>query len=152
MLDEPAPLPTLPTETMPAAAPGISLRRISASALRPTRKPNSKQAMGGASLDELLAAGDSASIQEQLEADSKHTARIVVVRKDDVFVELGSREQGVISLQQFKDPPVVGGMVDVIVQRFNSDDGLYELTAARHGRPRRRLVGPERKAPRSTSR
>jgi small subunit ribosomal protein S1 len=62
-----------------------------------------------------------------LEVDSKHTARIVVVRKDDVFVELGSREQGVVSLQQFKEPPAVGGMVDVIVQRFNSDDGLYEL-------------------------
>ncbi len=50
-----------------------------------------------------------------------------MVRKDDVFVELGSREQGVVSLQQFIDPPVIGGMVDVIVQRFNSEDGLYEL-------------------------
>ena len=65
--------------------------------------------------------------QEQLEPDSKHSARIVVVRKDDVFVELGSREQGVVSLQQFATPPVVGGIVDVVVQRFNTEDGLYEL-------------------------
>ncbi|MGA2796728.1 MAG: S1 RNA-binding domain-containing protein [Thermoguttaceae bacterium] len=126
MLDEPAPLPTLPTDTMPASPgsfppPNIHQR------LAPDQEAEFETAMGGASLDQLLAAGDSAMIQEQLEVDSKHSARIVVVRKDDVFVELGSREQGVLSLQQFIDPPVIGGLVDVIVQRFNSEDGLYEL-------------------------
>jgi predicted RNA-binding protein with RPS1 domain len=129
LLDEPAPLPTLPTDTMSAAAPAPgsfpppNIRQR----LAPDQEAEFETAMGGASLDQLLAAGDSALIQEQLEVDSKHSARIVVVRKDDVFVELGSREQGVVSLQQFIDPPVVGGMIDVIVQRFNSEDGLYEL-------------------------
>jgi len=127
MLDEPAPLPTLPTETMPAAAPGAFPQPNVRQRLTPDQEAEFEQAMGGASVDDLLTAGDSAATQEQLEPDSKHTARIVVVRKDDVFVELGSREQGVMSLQQFASPPVVGGIVDVIVHRFNSEDGLYEL-------------------------
>ncbi len=127
MLDEPAPLPALPTDAMPAAVPGSFPPPNIHQRLAPDQEAEFETAMGGASLDELLAAGDSAATQEQLEPDSKHAARIVVVRKDDVFVELGSREQGVLSLQQFKDPPVIGGMLDVIVHRFNSEDGLYEL-------------------------
>jgi predicted RNA-binding protein with RPS1 domain len=126
MLDEPAPLPTLPTDAMPTATPGSFPPPNIHQRLAPDQEAEFETAMGGASLDQLMATGDS-MIQEQLEPDSKHSARIVAVRKDDVFVELGSREQGVVSLQQFIDPPVIGGMIDVIVQRFNSDDGLYEL-------------------------
>jgi small subunit ribosomal protein S1 len=127
MLDEPTPLPTLPTDTISAVAPGNFPPPNIRQRLAPDQEAEFEQAMGDASLDELLTAGDSMTNQEQLEPDSKHSARIVVVRKDDVFVELGSREQGVVSLQQFATPPVVGGIVDVIVQRFNSEDGLYEL-------------------------
>jgi small subunit ribosomal protein S1 len=127
MLDEPAPLPTLPDDTVIDAVPGGFPPPNIHQRLAPDQEAEFEKAMGGASLDELLSADDSAASQEQLEVDSKHTARIVVVRKDDVFVELGRREQGVISLQQFKDPPVIGGLVDVIVHRFNSDDGLYEV-------------------------
>ncbi len=127
MLDEPAPLPALPAESMTSAVPGAFPPPNIRQRLAPDQEAEFDKAMGGASLDELLAAGDAAMTEEELEADSKHRARIVVVRKDDVFVELGRREQGVVSLQQFKTPPVVGGIIEVIVQRFNHDDGLYEL-------------------------
>ena len=127
MLDEPAPLPSLPTDTLPSVASGAFPPPNIRQRLTPDQEAEFERAMGDASLDELFAAGDSTTIQEQLEADSKHRARVVVIRKDDVFVELGSREQGVISLQQFNTPPVVGGMMDVVVQRFNSEDGIYEL-------------------------
>ena len=127
MLDEPAPLPALPTDAMPAATAGSFPPPNVRQRLAPDQEAEFESAMGGASLEDLLAAGDAEATQEQLEADTKLTARIVAVRKDDVFVEFGRREQGVLSLQHFIDPPVIGGMLDVIVHRFNSEDGLYEL-------------------------
>ncbi len=127
MLDEPAPLPALPTDTMPPAVPGSFPPPNVRQRLAPDQEAEFESAMGGESLDELLTSGDASATQEQLEADTKLAARIVAVRKDDVFVELGRREQGVLSMQQFIDPPVIGGIVDVIVQRFNAEDGLYEL-------------------------
>ncbi len=52
---------------------------------------------------------------------------MIAVRRDDVFVELGRREQGILPLRLFSEPPEVGAAVDAIVVRFNRDDGLYEL-------------------------
>jgi small subunit ribosomal protein S1 len=127
MLDEPVPLPTLPDNAVMDVVAGHFPPPNIRERLEPDQEAEFEKAMGGALLDELLSTGDAAATQEQLEIDSKHRARIVVIRKDDVFLELGRREQGVVPLQQFKEPPVVGGLVDVIVQRFNSEDGLYEL-------------------------
>jgi ribosomal protein S1 len=31
-------------------------------------------------------------------------------------------------LQQFMEPPAIGGLVNVVVQRFNTEEGFYELT------------------------
>jgi predicted RNA-binding protein with RPS1 domain len=127
MLDEPAPLPEVPAKTNLPATPGIFPAPNVRQRFTPDQEAEFELAMGGASLDELLASGNVSATEEQLEPDSKHRAKIVIIRKDDVFVELGSREQGVISLMQFTEPPVVGGLLDVIVQKFNSNDGLYEL-------------------------
>jgi ribosomal protein S1 len=96
--------------------------------LAPDQEAEFESAMGGASLEELMAGGDAAATQEQLEADTKLTAKIVAVRKDDVFVDIGRREQGVVSLQQFIDPPAIGGLINVVVQKFNTEEGFYELT------------------------
>ncbi len=127
LIDEPAQLPALPEENMPAVTPGRFPPPNIRQRLGPDLEAEFAEALGSASMDELLSSGDGSTIQEQLEADSKHRARIIAVRKDDVFVELGSREQGVVPLQQFKTAPVAGGMIEVIVHRFNPDDGLYEL-------------------------
>lgn len=63
-----------------------------------------------------------------LEPESRHQARIVRIHRDEVFVELGSREQGVLALKQFLHPPEVGQEIEVIVQRYAPEEGLYELT------------------------
>ena len=84
------------------------------------------RALGDESLDELLGDG-SAAEQAVLEEESRHTGRVVAVHGDDVFVELGSREQGCVSAKQFEQPPEVGAELEVIVQRFNAEEGLYDL-------------------------
>ncbi len=114
----------------PSAAPALS-RHIPPPNLRdqlPSELQDElDQAMGDAQMDDLMAASDSLTSQAALEEDSRHTGQIVAVRRDDVFVELGSREQGCISIRQFETPPEVGTTIEVVVQRLNPEDGLYEL-------------------------
>jgi len=63
-----------------------------------------------------------------LEPESHHTGRVVAIRRDDVFIELGGREQGVVPLRQMPKPPEVGDTLNVIVQKFNPEEGLYDLS------------------------
>ncbi|MBN2580730.1 MAG: S1 RNA-binding domain-containing protein [Pirellulales bacterium] len=129
LVDEPTPLPTIPeAATTSSAAPGHFPPPNIRERLSPDLEAEFEQALGGAAVEELMAGSGDLADQEPLEPVSKHQARIIAVRRDDVFVELGSREQGVISLQQFPEPPQVGATLPVIVQRFNADEGLYELT------------------------
>ena len=54
--------------------------------------------------------------------------RVMMIRREDAFVELGGREQGIVPLRQFDEPPEVGAEVEVRVVRFHREDGLYELS------------------------
>lgn len=79
------------------------------------------------SLDDLLADSDRVSKQTTLEIDSRQKGRVIAVRRDDVFIELSGREQGVVSVRQFAQPPSPGATVEVVIKRFDPDEGLYEL-------------------------
>lgn len=85
-------------------------------------------ALADGSAEDLMTGGDTAATQGGLEPDSKHTGRVVAVRREDVFIELGSREQGIASLRQFAEPPEPGAAVEVIVRSLNGEDGFYELS------------------------
>ena len=63
-----------------------------------------------------------------LEPESLQSGRVTAIRRDDVFVEFGGRQQGIVSLRQFDVPPQVGAPLQVVVQRLNPEDGLYELS------------------------
>jgi ribosomal protein S1 len=86
------------------------------------------KALGDASLDELMYVGEAISRQTGLEPESRQQGRVAAIRRDDVFVELGGREQGCISLRAFAAPPQPGDMIEVVVQRFHPEEGLYDLT------------------------
>ena len=79
------------------------------------------------SFDALMRGGDVLGNEEALEPESRHTGRVVAVRRDEVFLDLGGREQGCVPLRQFAKPPKPGDTVEVVVQRLNADDGLYDL-------------------------
>lgn len=55
---------------------------------------------------------------------------IVSIRGKDVFVDIpGRRSQGRMSLDEFEDAkPKVGDAVEVLIERYDSDDGLLVLT------------------------
>ena len=68
------------------------------------------------------------------EEHGAHTVRIwrgavVGIHGDDVFVDLGPRMQGVISLRHFEDPPRLGEEHDFTV--LGQEDGLWALSRSR---------------------
>ena len=115
----------IPSESLPTGpVPKPSVR----DRLTPDLEDELDLAMGNVSFDTLMSAGVSLGDQAVLEEESRHTGRVVAVRHDDVFIELGSREQGCIAMKQFEQPPEVGAAIEVVVQRFNHEEGLYELS------------------------
>lgn len=86
-------------------------------------------ALEGIELESLIAEGDSVTKQTMIEPDTRLKGRIVMIRSDDAFVELGGREQGIVPVKQFEENvPEIGAEVEVRVVRFNREDGLYELS------------------------
>jgi small subunit ribosomal protein S1 len=95
--------------------------------LSPELEDELDRAMGSDSMDDLLGLGAKTD-QAAFEPESLQSGRVAAIRRDDVFVEFGGREQGIVSLRLFDVPPQVGAQVQVVVQRLNAEDGLYELS------------------------
>jgi len=116
----PSPVPLPPSPKIPT--PSVRDR------LSPEEEEEFNTALGGASAEELMTGGDPLAGQPLLESESRHTGHVVAVHHDDVFVELGGRHQGCLPLKHFDHPPQPATTLEVIVKRFNPEDGLYELT------------------------
>ncbi len=86
------------------------------------------RAMAGVSFDDLMSAGAGGAQEGTLEPESRHRVRVAAIRRDDIFVEFGGREQGCIPVRSFETPPSVGDEIEVIVQRYNAEENLYDLS------------------------
>lgn len=82
-------------------------------------------ALGDMSLNELLTGETKKPIAAS--ADNKMHGTIVRIDRGLAFVVMGGRNEGIIPLPEFKTPPEVGQHVEVVVRRFNNNDGIYEL-------------------------
>ncbi len=102
------------------------------SELSPELEAELQQAMADAPLDDLMAQSASVTVAggALLEPESVHTVRVLGVHRDNVFVELGGREQGVVAMKLFEAPPEPGTALEVRVSRFRPEEGLYELVLA----------------------
>ena len=123
-----------PPEKKPRELPPVAPKTVPTPSVREKLSPELEEelaaALGDASLDEMLGGEKSSSTKTEIETEteSRQTVRVVKVHRDDVFVEIGEHHQGVIPLKQFAEPPEPGTMVEAIVNSFNGEDGLYELT------------------------
>jgi small subunit ribosomal protein S1 len=85
------------------------------------------------SLDHLTTSASSGPAEGEssppsLERGAKATGRVISVRGDDVFVDLGDTSEGVISILQFTgDLPNAGDSIDIFIDRYDSDNGLFVL-------------------------
>ena len=96
--------------------------------LSPELEVEFEAALGGMSLDSLLEQG-TAEMAAELEPETRITGRVAKIHRDNVFIDLGAR-QGIVPLRQFEDspPPAPGSDIELLVVRFNTEDGLYELS------------------------
>ncbi len=98
--------------------------------LSPELEAELQDALGSQSIDDMIAAENAdTAAAEALEPESRHKAKVVRIFRDDVFVELPGHNQGVLVLHSFVNEPNVDDVLDVVVTKFNADEGLYELTA-----------------------
>lgn len=89
------------------------------------------EALGGMSVDEIVKEGvptTSTATKGEVELESRHRGRIVSVHREDVFIDIGQRNQGILSAKLFPEPPAVDTIIEVIVTSFDPEEGLYQLT------------------------
>ena len=96
--------------------------------LTPELEKELEDALGGQSLDSLIDAEAAASLVGELELDTRVQATVVKVLREDVLFDLGGKNQGIVSLRQFKENPEVGAKLELNVIRLNAEDGLYDLS------------------------
>jgi small subunit ribosomal protein S1 len=86
-------------------------------------------ALGDLSLDALMEQSSTGDLSApELAAESHVTGRVSRVHREDVFVELGGRNQGVVPLRQFDEPPKEGTELELRVVKYDAEEGLYELS------------------------
>lgn len=95
--------------------------------LSPDLERELAEALGDASLDELLGATPTDSVTPVLEVETRLRGPVLRMHGDHVFFSLGGRHEGVASLRLFAEPPAVGAEMDVIIKSYSGEDGLYEL-------------------------
>ncbi|MBX9788802.1 MAG: S1 RNA-binding domain-containing protein [Pirellulales bacterium] len=96
--------------------------------LTPEQEAEFDAALAGVELESLLSAPASTSRAGELAPDTRLTGRIVSMHRDSIFVDVGRQHQGIVSLRQFAEPPIVGSDLEVVVTRFDADEGLYTLS------------------------
>ena len=129
-LDNPGPQnPTSPGQN--SGAPGEPGRDPTKESFRrdadPSLDAEIEAAMGGASMDELMAqspTGD-AALQDRLSGTQAGTVSSVDQGKAEILVDLGGKHQAIVPTRQFDPLPQVGEFVEVDIERYDPDEGLY---------------------------
>jgi small subunit ribosomal protein S1 len=92
-------------------------------------------ALGGMSEEQLYGADKAAASGPGAHGPGSHGSakgtrmgRIVSVGKDDLFVDLGGKSQGIASLMQFEEIPAVGDEMEFDIERYDAREGLLILT------------------------
>ncbi len=99
--------------------------------LSPELEQELEAALGGESLDAII--DDSATATatgEELAPETKVTGTVAKIHREDIFIELGGRNQGLLPLKQFEktESPEIGSQIDLVVARYDAEQGLYEVS------------------------
>lgn len=89
------------------------------------------EALGEMSIEELYdrAEPKKAAVSVDQPAGSKlRKGRIIAVNKDEVFVDLGGKSQGIVPFAQFETEPKIGDEMEFHVDHYDAREGLYTLT------------------------
>lgn len=95
--------------------------------LTPEMEAELLEAMSTVSLDNVVDEEATAKASQLLELETRLSAPVMRVEGDNVFFDLTGRHEGFTSIRNFQEPPVVGTRLEVVLKRYNADDGLYEV-------------------------
>ena len=112
----------------PEAEPVVPAQVLSSAGLGDDIDAEIEAALGGISMDEVVAKTETAD--DELELNAKVQGLVTKIFKDSVFFKLNGQFEGVAALHTFKEMPVEGETLPVTVRGLNKEDGLYELTVA----------------------
>ena len=97
--------------------------------LSPEMEQEYLAALGELSFDALMTEGVASAGAAELAPESRITGRVAKIHRDNVFIDLAGHNQGVVPFRQFEDAePKPGDEIELVVVRFNADEGLYELS------------------------
>jgi len=121
--------------------------------LSPELEQEYQDALGDLSLEALMSAESLSEVPPELEPETRVIGRVARISREDVFVDLsieqetGRQEaasseglvsdpparrslpyQGLVPLRQFDEPPSEGAELELIVVRFDAEEGLYEVS------------------------
>jgi len=121
--------PAIPQESIPRPKPTkVAVPSVRAE-LSDDIQAELDAAMEAADLDALMSGGAGMpDRKEPLEDGARVQAQVLKIHQDTVFVALGGPDEGAVPFVQFKEEPVVGNSVEVIVRGISSEDGLYQCS------------------------
>ena len=98
------------------------------------------EAVSTADVQAATESAEEQASEEILEPGARLKGKVQSIHEENVFVELGLRSPGIVSLRQFVTgtPPAVGQELDVIVDRVDQAEGLILLNLLRG---KRRIAG-----------
>lgn len=88
-----------------------------------------EEALGDIGASSFLEAEKPASPAPSAPAGVRH-GRVIDIHKDDIFVDMGGKSQGVLPATQFEDQPLpkIGDIVEVTIAGYDRADGLLLLS------------------------
>jgi small subunit ribosomal protein S1 len=122
----PAPAKLAPKKHAPKHYPPPNIR----DQLSPELEAEYQAALADLSLDTLMNQVAEGESVVDVEAETRIKVRVARIHNEDVFVDFGGRNQGIVPLRQFDSPPKEGDELELLVVRFNDEDGVYELSRA----------------------
>lgn len=93
-------------------------------ALTPDQELEFVAAMGDEAFDALMTEG-AARVAPDIAPESRVAGAVASIVGDLVFLNLGGQHQGCLSVRQFPAPPALGERVEVVVGRFDAENGYY---------------------------
>ena len=127
----PAPKPVTPGPANPDRVPDQKRKSYPPPNIRAKLSPELEKefeaALAADSVNELMETSTDATATSELAPETRVKGRVASLHEEDVFFDLGGRNQGVAQLKQFEKPPEAGAELDLMIVRFDGDQGLYEV-------------------------
>lgn len=100
------------------------------SQLDPSLEQEIADALGDMSIDDLMAQEEKSRPAPRAKNDKVIKGKVIDINGEDIFVDIGSRQDGIIGTDQFRDGelPEVGDEIEVVVEGVIASEGLIRLS------------------------